>query len=46
MTTLVSTDARWLPVVNFAGLAYYVAWFGVAGPEVSEALWAFQRHAD
>ena len=44
--TLISMDAKWLPVVNFAGLAYYVAWLDAAGPEVSEALWALQRHAD
>jgi hypothetical protein len=34
-------DAKWLPVVNFAGLAYYVAWLGAAGHAFAEAFGLF-----
>jgi hypothetical protein len=40
-TILIRMDAKWLPVVNFAGLAYYVAWLGAAGHAFAEAFGLF-----
>jgi hypothetical protein len=46
MTTLISIDARYLLIVNFADSSYYVAWLDAAGPAAGEALRALDRHAD